>query len=225
MKTNNTGVLPLIGIRIFFAALISAVAVPEFAAAQQRTSGVEVQFGSVYQGGRKSKRGIVFTTSGVNLPNLNAILSPAPLPKDPPQQNQSTAATQQAQAANGTTTSPRFGYGSGPVQPPLVDPTVPVDPGYDDTQPVPQAQPAPVQPGIQFQQSTTIPFAHSYYPRTYVPSIPYIYSPFSGGHCYHHHRHSCGTYSSFSSRLRSLTSSRSCLSGFGIPRVSFRFSF
>lgn len=247
VKKSIPGFSSLSGRKIIFPALLAVfMALPQINFAQQRYTGVEVKLsggGLVYQGGRKSQRGIRVTTSGISLPDLNAILSSSTTTKAKATTQKNTQTT--AVAANQVTAStdqgrPRFGYGSGPVQPPQADPLVPIDPGYDDVQP---ANPAPTdkgssrnvtpqpgviiqEPGLQIEHSTVIPFVHGYYPRTYVPRVPYICSPFDFHHQLHHH-HGCRsrTFSTHSLFGGSLFSSRRYSSSCGIPRVSFRLSF
>ncbi|MDF1754369.1 MAG: hypothetical protein P1U89_16415 [Verrucomicrobiales bacterium] len=223
VKANNPGFqISFNPVRLALLALFMVFGIPEFSIAQTSNAKVEVQLsGYVYQGGRKSKRGIQLTTSSVSLPDLNAILAPTPLPKTEP--------VPQKAKTTPTAGNPRFGYGSGPVQPPLVDPRVPIDPGYDPVPVEPQPQPQNVVPSVvspptvSIQHTTTIPFAHGYYPRTYTTRIPYIYQPYSYGHHHHYYGgyHGCGTYPSRAPLRGSLTSSRNYLSGFS----SFRFSF
>jgi hypothetical protein len=208
--------------------------------AQQPSIEIRVP-GFVFQSGKKSSRGFKLTTSDVTLPDLNAIMSPTPLPKQnpvskPQPQPQPTTVTK------ASSNTPRFGYGSGPVVPPPADPLVPIDPGYDDPQPTsPYAQPipnqpvAPVPPPVQSNQlppvgdpllqldaTVTIPFAHNYYPRTYLPRVPYFYGP----SCAPYHHHHCDPFTSSSSPLRGLfTSSRNYLSGCGNSSFYLRLGF
>lgn len=214
--------LLLPGLSVFFF-------LPDPASAQTSiTPQVRVQLSdSVYQGGRKrSSRGIRLTTSSVSLTDLNAILTSTPQPQTAqPVKKQPVAKKQTSQAPRAAQSIPRFGYGSGPVAPPApADPRIPVDPGYQPIPPMNQPLPVPQsstpvgQPSVQIQHTTTIPFAHGYYPRTYVPSIPFLY-PY--GNQFHFGYPGCGLFPSRAPLRGSLTSSRNYLSGFR----SFRFRF
>jgi len=217
--------------------------------AQAQLPSIEIRVpGFVFQSGKKSSRGFKLTTSDVTLPDLNAIMAPTPLPKTVPPSSQQSRQTQPQTTSTGSNQTPRFGYGSGPVVPPPADPLVPVDPGYDDpqtsTQPTTPTAPAPSyaanpapapaqanqvppvgDPLLQMDTRVTIPFAHNYYPRSYLPRIPYVIAP----HCIpHHHHHFSNPFSCNISRAPlcgSLTSSRNYLSGCGNSSFSFFLNF
>ncbi len=221
---------------------------PESAQAQLPSIEIRVP-GFVFQTGKKSSRGFKFTTSDVTLPDLNAILAPTPLPKSAPSVSPQVPPTQPNPTSTGSTHTPRFGYGSGPVVPPPADPLVPIDPGYDDqaaaqstnpapTTPAPNYPTAPAQPPAQTDQyppvgdpllqldtTVTIPFAHNYYPRSYLPRVPYFFAPHYIPH-HHHHFSSPFSCNSSQSPLRgSLTSSRNYLSRCGNSSFSLRLNF
>jgi hypothetical protein len=219
--------------RLILPGLLAALLVPEPVSAQTK---VEVSVGGfdfVYQGGRKSSRGLKRTTSSICLPDLNAILAPTPVNPKPKVVQAPVAKVKNPGPAPTPQTSktPRFGYGSGPVQPPLADPRIPIDPGYDpesvrapSTEKATKPQPVVTdhirtEPLVQIEQTTVVPFAHSYYPRSYVPSVPFFYHHH---HSYHHQ--GCGVYRSRSPLRGSLTSSRNYLSGIRLPGFSLRFS-
>ena len=156
MKTNFPKLSSFITVIFIFSSF------PLFHLAKAQTSSttqnIEFISGYVYQGGRK--KGLKQTTSSVCLPDLNAILSPTPLPKSKPvvQKPEAKAKpTQHSRTTSGPTASrtqnnPRFGYGSSVPTGPMgeispVDPLVPIDPGYDpepvQKKPIPKARPIP----------------------------------------------------------------------------------